>query len=218
MEQATKILSQIIGRTKIVAVAAAALMSFTSAAQAITTTVVIDFDDITAPDLFGDQTTQLTDEFADLGILFSPDGVIEDANEVLNDSSFTTPSESTSPNLLASSFGNLISAVFTVPVFEVGALIGISGGSDMLTIFDDLGGVLGNIVGDDTFVSLTSATPIASFTVAGTASDTAAIDNLTFEVGAIDVPAPGALALLGLGIAAVGVGRRSHKPLDLAAA
>lgn len=79
------------------------------------------FDDvpITGPTGFFVQPMQLTDEFAPLGIRFVPNPSLDDMNEVLNSSSFTTPPSHTPPNLLASSGMSTIEAVFTVPVSRV---------------------------------------------------------------------------------------------------
>ncbi|MBX3377739.1 MAG: hypothetical protein KF678_12135 [Phycisphaeraceae bacterium] len=135
---------------------------------------------IVAPSTFAAQTLQITDQFAALGIVFTTPPV-ENKNEILNNSSFVVPAGSTAPNLLASSGTLTIEAQFTVPVFRVGAIIGISGGSDRLEIFDAGGVSLGSIVGDDVEVSLSSTTPIARFVVSTFTGTTPTIDNLVFE-------------------------------------
>jgi hypothetical protein len=140
-----------------------------------------DFDDvlIEAPSLFSAQTVQLSTEFASLGLVFN--GQLNDANEVLLGTSFSTPPGWTPPNLLAAQGLLSIDFSFTHDVFEVGAIIGISGGTDIMTIYDAANTPLGSVVGDDQFVSLTSATPIARVTIQANTSTTAAVDNLTFE-------------------------------------
>lgn len=149
---------------------------------------------ITAPTLFGAQTEQLTKQFQGEGILFDPDPPVNDKNEILDAATFTTPPEHTPPNILASSGSATIEGHFTIPVTEIRALIGISGGSDQLTIYDANNNVLGQIVGDDKTVELKSATPIARFVISPVASTTPAIDNLYF------VPEPASLMLLGLAL------------------
>jgi len=139
---------------------------------------------IVAPTTFGAQPQQLTDEFMSLGLRFTPNPATNDMNEVLDAASFTTPAGHTPPNLFASSGTLMIRGSFTVPVSRVGALIGISGGSDELQIFDAGGASLGTIVGDDAFVFLTSTTPIASFAIRAFTSTTPAIDNLEFDIAA----------------------------------
>ena len=168
------------------------------AAPAAADTIVINFDflpgpdqvlgtlddiPIVAPTVFSSQPLQLTNEFASVGILFTPDPPVNDRNEILNNASFATPPSASDPNLFASSGLGTIEGRFTVPVFEVGAIIGISGGSDSLEIFDAANNSLGVIVGDDTFVSLTSSTPIDRFVIVAASGTTAAIDNLTFVTG-----------------------------------
>lgn len=147
---------------------------------------------ITAPTLFATQTSQLTTEFSTLGILFTPNPSVNDKNEILDSATFTTPPAHTRPNLLASSGALTISGEFTVPVFRVSALIGISGGSDILEIFDGTGASLGSIVGDDVTVTLSSTTPIHRFEVRPNASTTPAIDNLEFETGGFGLSLAGA--------------------------
>jgi hypothetical protein len=143
---------------------------------------------ITAPTTFASQTLQLTDEFATLGIRFVPNPPLNGANEVLNGSTFTTPAGHTPPNLLAGETLNVIRADFTVPVSRVSALIGISGGSDLLEIFDAGGASLGSLVGDDVVVSISSATNIASFEIRTFSGTTPAIDNLEFDIGGTPPP------------------------------
>ena len=136
---------------------------------------------IDAPTVFSSQSVQLTDEFAALGIRFIPNPPSNDFNEVLDAASFSTPPEHTMPNILAASGTNTIEAEFTVPVFRVSALIGISGGADEMEIFDANGASLGTVIGDDEVVTLMSTTPIARVLVRPSGSTTPAIDNLEFE-------------------------------------
>jgi len=173
------------------------LVALTLTATAAAQTIVINFDflpgpdnvlgtlddiPIVAPTTFAAQTVQLTNEFSALGILFTPNPGLNNQNEVLLSSSFTTPPTHTLPNLFASSGTLLIEATFTVPVARVRALVGISGGADTLTIFDAGGAVLGSMQGDDVEVELTSATPIARMSVTATVGTTPAIDNLEFDI------------------------------------
>ena len=167
------------------------------AASAAAESIVINFDfypgpdnmlgtpddvPIVAPTGFATQTLQMTDQFAAVGIIFSVPPV-NDKNEILDNATFTVPPTVSEPNLLASSGTATIEGRFIVPVFEVGAIIGISGGSDRLEIFDAAGASLGSVVGDDTFVSLSSTTPIARFVVSIASGTTPAIDNLTITTG-----------------------------------
>jgi hypothetical protein len=138
---------------------------------------------IVAPSTFASQPMQLTDEFAALGIQFIPNPALNNMNEVLNASSFTTPPSHTPLNIFASSGTLEIEASFTVPVSRVKALIGISGGIDELEIYDAGGNSLGSGVGDDVDVELTSATPIARFVVRLSTGTTPTIDNLEFDAG-----------------------------------
>ena len=148
---------------------------------------------IVAPDLFSQQTLQLTNEFETLGILFLSTG--DNMNEILNSSSFTTPPAHTPPNLLASSGTLDIEFQFTFDVFEVEALIGISGGSDEMKAYDAMGVLIDSVVGDDVAVSITSVVPIHTVVISAYGgSTTPAIDNLTFA----DIPAPGVISLLAL--------------------
>jgi hypothetical protein len=187
-------------QTRALMSAAVALGLWTSSANSAP--VVINFDDVVAPSSFPTQTVQLTNQYASFGVLFTTPPT-ENANEVLNNSSFTVPGGATNPNLLASADFLAIEGFFTGPVFSVGALIGISGGSDRLSIFDAAGNLLASVVGDDVFVSLTSASPIARFTVTAATESTPAIDNLTFEVGAAQVPEPSSVTLVGLSLLAL---------------
>lgn len=143
---------------------------------------------ITAPSTFTSQPLQLTDEFLSLGIRFLPNPPTNDANEILNASTFSTPAGHTPPNLFGSSGALQIEARFTVPVTRVAALIGISGGAELLEIFDAGGALLGSGVGDDTVVSLSSATPIAALRIRTSSGTTPAIDNLEFDVAAPSTP------------------------------
>src|SRR5688572_8596797 len=88
-----------------------------------------DLDDvlISPPTTFGAQPVQLSMEFASLGLVFN--GQVNDANEVLLGSTFATPPGWTPPNLLGAVGLLSIDFSFTHDVFEVGALIGISGGT-----------------------------------------------------------------------------------------
>ena len=136
---------------------------------------------ITAPTLFSSQLEQLTDQFASLGIEFTPLVPIDDRNEILDAASFTTPPSHTPPNLLGSAGSEIIEFRFTVAVSSVTALIGISGGSDVMEIYDSGGASLGARVGDDVEVTLSSTSPIARVEIRPFASTTPAIDNLIFE-------------------------------------
>ncbi|MEZ6232662.1 MAG: GC-type dockerin domain-anchored protein [Phycisphaerales bacterium] len=135
---------------------------------------------IVPPTTFASQTMQLTDEFASLGLMFTP--AVNDKNEVLLGTSFSTPPAWTPPNLLASSGSATIEFMFTHDVFEVGAIIGISGGIDQMTAYDAGNSILGQVAGDDVFVFVNSGTtPIARVVIEPVGSTTPAIDNLTFE-------------------------------------
>ncbi len=157
--------------------------ALTLVVNAAAQTVAIDFDflpgpdnvlgtaddvPLVAPSTFAAQAVQLTDEFAALGVRFTPNPGIQNQNEVLIATSFATPATHTPPNLFASSGTLPIEATFTVPVSRVKALVGISGGADTLTIFDAAGNVLGSQQGDDVEVQLSSATPIARMVVTAT--------------------------------------------------
>jgi hypothetical protein len=176
---------------------AACIFLMAAAGSAGAQTIVLNFDvfpgpdnvlgtaddvPITAPTTFAAQPAQLTSEFGSQGILFTPSPATNDKNEILNRSSFTFPPSSSAPNIFASSGTLTIEGRFTVAVSEVGALLGISGGSDRLEIFDANDVSLGSVVGDDTFQTLQSATPIARFVVSVASGTTPAIDNLTFVV------------------------------------
>jgi len=148
---------------------------------------------ISAPMFFTTQTEQLTDQFASVGILFTPDPPIQDMNEILDGATFFTPPAHTPPNLLASNESLTIAGRFTIPIYEVEALIGISDGSDRLEIFDAAGASLGSILGDDQTVTLTSSVPIDHFVISPVDNTTPAIDNLGF------IPEPTTISLLALG-------------------
>lgn len=148
----------------------------------------IDDVPIVAPSTFATQPVGLTSEFAALGVEFTPNPPTPDANEILNSSSFTTPAGHTTPNILCASGALQVRGSFTVPVSRVAALIGISGGSDMLEIFDAGGLLLGSGVGDDIVVSLTSGVPIASFVIRPASGSTVALDNFEFDVAGPSAP------------------------------
>ena len=129
-------------------------------------------DDITidAPTLFSQQSEQLTEQFAPLGIHFVPNPSLEDVNEILNDSSFGT-NPGSSPNILTSlgSVRNAIEAYFDFDVYEITAAIGIASGSagDRLTIFSDtaLTHPIGSVDGNNAIVNITSPTVIRGIRV-----------------------------------------------------
>jgi hypothetical protein len=139
-----------------------------------------DDEPIVAPTTFAVQSVQLTDQFASVGVRFIPSPSQNDKNEILNNASFTVPPAATPPNLLASAGALTIEGIFTVPVLEVGAILGISGGADRLDIYDELNNLLGSVVGDDTFETLISPVPIYRFVISPVNSTTPAIDNFTF--------------------------------------
>jgi hypothetical protein len=138
---------------------------------------------IVAPSTFAAQSEQLTDQFASVGILFIPSPPENDKNEILNNSSFSVPPSSTSPNLFASAGARTIEAIFTVPVFEVGMLLGVSAGLDRLDIYDAGNNLLDSVTGDNSWHSLQSSVPIARIVVTAVTVGTPCIDNLTFHVG-----------------------------------
>jgi hypothetical protein len=177
--------------------AAALLIASPSYAQ---TQVLIDFestpgpdgvlgtaDDVplTAPSLFSSQTTQLTTEFASTGVTFTMP-TTNDANEVLLAQSFSPPGTHSPVNLLAAGSGLVLGGTFQVPVFEVSALVGITGngasGADILEIFDSNDFSLGTAQGSDITVTISSVVPIARFEIrdSGAISDVVAIDNFSF--------------------------------------
>ncbi|MCA9278060.1 MAG: hypothetical protein H6815_04640 [Phycisphaeraceae bacterium] len=139
---------------------------------------------IAAPTTFNGQAEQLTNQYASVGILFTPSAPINDQNEILDAASFNTPASHTPPNLLASSGSLPIEATFTTPVIRVSALVGISGGADTLEAYDANGTLIAAIQGDDTVVTIDVGVEIARIRVVATVSTTPAIDNLTFEVDA----------------------------------
>jgi len=136
---------------------------------------------IVAPTLFASQPEQLTDQFRTVGIRFVPNPPINDMNEVLDAATFSTPPAHTAPNILASAGSAAIEAEFLIPVVRVEALIGISGGSDILEAYDANGILLDSQLGDDEVVTIETTRPIARIRVIPNASTTPAIDNLTFE-------------------------------------
>jgi hypothetical protein len=142
---------------------------------------------IVAPTTFAAQPLQLTNEFATVGVRFA-EPVVNDRNEILDNNTFTNPPGSTEPNLFAASGLLVIDLTFTVNVTSVSALIGISGGSDRMTIYDATNNVLGSAVGDDVVVTLASAMPIVRVTIVAETGTTAAIDNLEFSGGAVCYP------------------------------
>jgi hypothetical protein len=174
---------------------AGALCLFGLAGAAAADVIVINFDfypgpdgilgtpddiPIVAPSTFAAQPEQLTNQFASVGVLFVPDPAENDKNEILISTSFQVPPTATPPNLLASSGTRTIEGIFTIPVTEVGAILGISGGADRLDIYDQSNNLLGSVVGDDTFETLVSSVPIYRFVISPVASTTPAIDNFTF--------------------------------------
>lgn len=130
---------------------------------------------------------QLTDEYAGLGVTFLPNPPLNDANEILLINGFATPPTITAPNLLGNRENDLVLGEFSVPVYRVSALIGISSSVGEMEIFDANGASLGLMQGDDVEVSLSSATPIARFEVRPAPGTTGwvAIDNLEFDVDTV---------------------------------
>ena len=165
-----------------------------SSAGAQTTTIDFEFypgldgllgtaDDIpiVAPTQYAQQPVQLTDQFSALGIDFTPNPPINDQNEILDALTFTMPPGHTAPNLLGSLFFAPISGSFSHPVHTLSALVGFTGGVEM-EIYDAAGASLGTIIGNSVVLSLTSATPIASFEFRASGfAFGVAIDNLEFD-------------------------------------
>jgi hypothetical protein len=141
---------------------------------------------ITAPASFAAQTSQLTNEYASTGLIFSTP--VEDRNEILNNSTFLVTPFATGPNILTSSGTEVTEFNFTRPIYAVGALLGISGGSDTMRAFNAANVQIGSATGDDTFQTITTTQPITRVTVEAATSTTPAIDNLTFT-GALVVDA-----------------------------
>ena len=136
---------------------------------------------IVAPSQYAQQPEQLTDQFSALGIDFTPTPSINDQNEILNASTFTIPPGHTAPNLLGSLFFAPISGAFSHPVHTISALVGFTGAVEM-EIYDAGGASLGTLIGNSTVLSLTSATPIASFEFRASGFGFGvAIDNLEFD-------------------------------------
>ena len=152
--------------------------------------------------MFSSQPDQLTDEFADLGILFTPDPSVENKNEILNDSSFTrtvgSPVNLLSTDRLTHPPFGPIDAIFTIPVRELTMAIGLSSGvaePNILEIYDAADDLIDSIIASDAFVTLVSPVDIARFQVRAIEDgEQAAIDDITFEA----VPEPATLAPLGL--------------------
>ena len=138
---------------------------------------------IVAPSLFSAQTLQLTNEFDSVGIRFIPTfPPIDDKNEILNSSSFSTPPSHTRPNIFASAGTQIMEGNFLGDVFEVTALVGISGGADQLEAYDANGALLDSRAGDDVDVTVRSATPIARIIIRAVSGTTPTIDNLRFTI------------------------------------
>jgi len=134
---------------------------------------------IIAPSTFAAQATQLSTEFAGLGLSFP--AAVGDRNEIVNNTTFGVPAFQTAPNLLGSLGAADIGFGFTRPIYRVGALLGISGGSDRMIAFNAANVQIGSIVGDDTFEFIATVQPIARVLIEPFGgSTTPTIDNLTF--------------------------------------
>lgn len=182
---------------------------FAGKANAIT----IDFDNdangdpINAPELFSNQTTQLTNEFASLGITFDGGGV-DNAGEILNASTFTSGALS-DPNIYTfiRSASNSFTASFAEPILDFSINASGSGidASFFLEAFDadtnSLGTASVNSLGAG-FGLLSFSDPsgnIFSVTVTETSGNPGVLvfDDLTFEPVPFEAETSVALALLG---------------------
>lgn len=117
-------------------------------------------------------------------------------------------------------FTTHLNAVFTIPVFEIGAFFGndqVSAGSfisQTLTVYDSLGNLLGGVTvasnnnsNVDQFIGLRSSVPFsrARFNNDGTNNLAVLLDDFVFT----PVPEPGAMALFGLVAACATAYRRT---------
>ncbi|MAE62839.1 MAG: hypothetical protein CMJ18_01085, partial [Phycisphaeraceae bacterium] len=138
---------------------------------------------ITAPNLFSQQTLQITEQYASVGVHFVPNPPTENVNEILNDSSFSTQSGS-SPNILASNLAasNAISAFFDYPVYELSMALDARSGN-RLTVYADtaLTQPLGVVDDQGGITSVRSDVPIRGFVVSNQNSQTPALDDLLIK-------------------------------------
>jgi len=155
---------------------------------------------VDAPRHFSLQTSQLTTQYASLGIEFVPNPPLENRNEILDDTSFRRNTGS-SPNLVSTlrlapnipgprHLYGPIEALFTVPIRHLSMAVGLwdEGGPNLLEIFDEDGNVIDRITGFDEVVTLDSNVDIRSFTVSAvSAQSQASIDDVSFAMRPVEI-------------------------------
>ena len=164
----------------------------------------IDDIPINPPDGFNNITEQLTTQYENLGIVFTPNPPQNDMNEIAANWSFGGTSGSGN-NLLSTNrqkyeYGP-VGGRFLGDVYELSMAIGLwadaeqffAGGSyNTLEVFDIYGNLLNSVTASDEYVTINTNTPIATFRVLSTSRYTqAAIDDITFTV----VPIPPSILL-----------------------
>jgi hypothetical protein len=180
------------------------LASFQAATASLT---LIDFN----TDTSGNPTV----DDADIGNTYASLGAVFPAGNIFNDS-FIQPSSP--PIGWLSNIGSpasIFEVGFTIPgVTAVGVVNVLNASQATLTAFDSANNPLEWVLSDNVFASLdffgvTTASDIARVTIVFDGRFGWGLDDLYFgEAGDHRVPEPGSLALLGLGLAGVGLIRR----------
>lgn len=157
--------------------------------------------------------TLVTDQFASLGVTFTPG--VSYQNSVSRRPNFSGPAVI---DFAFSGFAD-ISIQFSQAVTEATAAMTANfGGMSLTALLDDVivesfDYTFPNNTVDSNFNNFFGFTDILfdELRLTPVGSTSVAIDNLAFTYAAVPVPEPGILALLGLGLAGMGLARRKKK-------
>ena len=172
----------------------------------------IDFDDTDAPTLFV-ETSSLSNYYADVGVLF--EGTTGTGGSILDNGGNFSFSAKSGTDFLAFNTGAGTGKTERISFFETQGTVSLFAASGISGTFTLSAFDINDVLLGTTTVDTSTTWQELTLNFAGTASvlftstvDVFGIDDLAFGPGTTQVPEPGSIALIGLGLLGFAAARR----------